>query len=33
MTDKNVDNEDQPHAINHYLGKKVTGQTIVEALT
>jgi hypothetical protein len=33
VEDKNVDNEHEPHAITRYLGKKVTGQTVVEALT
>jgi hypothetical protein len=33
VADKTVDNEDQPHAINRYLSKKVTGQIVVEALT
>ena len=33
VADKAVDNGDQPHAINRYLGKKVTGQIVVEALT
>ncbi len=33
VADKTVDNENEPHAITRYLGKKVTGQTVVEALT
>lgn len=33
VADKKVDNEDQPHSVTHYLGKKVTGQIVVEALT
>ena len=33
VSDKTVDNEDQPHAVIRYLGKKVTGQIVVEALT
>jgi hypothetical protein len=33
VADKTVDNENQPHAIDRYLGKKVTGQILVEALT
>ena len=33
VKDKTVDNENEPHAITRYLGKKLTGQTVVEALT
>jgi len=33
VADKTVDNEDQPHAVIRYLGKKVTGQIVVETLT
>jgi hypothetical protein len=33
VADKNVDNENEPHAVRRYLGKKVTGETVVEALT
>jgi hypothetical protein len=33
VEDKTVDNENEPHSITRYLGKKVTGQTVVEALT
>jgi hypothetical protein len=33
VEDKTVDNENEPHAITRYLGKRVTGQTVVEALT
>jgi pimeloyl-ACP methyl ester carboxylesterase len=32
IADKTVDNGDQPHAVSRYLGKKVTGQIVVEAL-
>jgi hypothetical protein len=32
VEDKTVDNEHEPHAITRYLGKKVTGQAVVEAL-
>ena len=33
VEDKTVDNEKEPHAITRYLSKKVTGQTVVEALS
>ncbi len=31
VEDKTVNNEHEPHAITRYLGKKVTGQAVVEA--
>jgi hypothetical protein len=33
VEDKTVDNGNEAHSIARYLGKKVTGQTVVEALT
>ena len=33
VADETVDNGDQPHSINRYLGKKVSGSAIVAGLT
>lgn len=33
VADKTVDNGNEPHAVSRYLGKKVTGGAVVEALT
>jgi hypothetical protein len=33
VTDRRVGNEDEPHAVTRYLGKKVTGEAVAGALT
>jgi hypothetical protein len=33
VTDRRVDNEDEPHAVSRYLGKKATGEAVAGALT